>query len=105
MNAVKHHAILAAALSLAWVASAEANPQLALEHGCYSCHGANLRGEAPSFERLAGKLAKYRGDAAAQARLVTEYRAGEPFGHIDLHERVSLQTATALVKWLAEGGQ
>jgi len=90
-------------LAMAWPLGANASAQLALDHGCYSCHGVNLREEAPSFERLAQKLANYKGDAAAQQKFVDKYRAGEMFGHIDAHERLSSDSAKALVQWLAEG--
>ena len=92
-------------LAVAWPVAANASAQLAVEHGCYNCHGANLRDEAPSMERLAKKLGKYKGDPAAQQKFVDKYRAGEMFGHIDAHERLSLESATALVRWLAEGGK
>lgn len=90
---------------LVMVTTAHASPQLAMDHGCYSCHGANLRGEAPTFERLVGKLGKYKGDVPAQTRFVAKYRTGEPFEHIEAHERLSPEAATALVQWLAEGGK
>ncbi|HEY5580037.1 MAG TPA: c-type cytochrome [Rhodoferax sp.] len=92
-------------LAVAWPLAANASAQLAVDHGCYNCHGPNLRGEAPSMERLAEKLSKYKGDSAAQQKFVDKYRAGEMFGHIDAHERLSLESATALVRWLAEGGK
>ncbi|MDD2918989.1 hypothetical protein [Rhodoferax sp.] len=91
--------------ALALTGAAHASPQLAIDHGCYSCHGAYPRGEAPNFESLASKLGKYRGDADAVAKFVTKYRTGEPLEHIDAHERLSAETATTLVHWLAEGGK
>ena len=92
-------------LAVAWPLAANASAQLAVDHGCYNCHGPNLRGEAPSMERLAEKLSKYKGDSAAQQKFVDKYRAGEMFGHIDAHERLSPESAMALVHWLAEGGK
>jgi cytochrome c551/c552 len=92
-------------LTTGFAVTAQASAQLAVDQGCFSCHGANLRGEAPTFDRLAGKLAKYKGDAAAQARFVAKYRSGEPLERIDAHERLSQETATALVLWLAEGAK
>jgi cytochrome c551/c552 len=85
--------------------SARASEQLAAHFGCLSCHGAYPRDEAPSLERLSAKLAKFKGDAAAEAKFVTQYRAGEMFGHIDAHERLSPDAASALVHWLVEGGK
>jgi len=92
-------------LAVAWPLVANASAQLAVDHGCYNCHGPNLRGEAPSMERLAERLSKYKGDSAAQQKFVDKYRAGEMFGHIDAHERLSPESAMALVHWLAEGGK
>jgi len=92
-------------LAVAWPLAANASAQLAVDHGCYNCHGPNLRGEAPSMERLAERLSKYKGDSAAQQKFVDKYRAGEMFGHIDAHERLSPESAMALVHWLAEGGK
>jgi len=92
-------------LAMAWPVLANASAQLAVDHGCYNCHGVNLRDEAPSMQRLADKLSKYQGDPAAQQKFVDKYRAGEMFGHIDAHERLSSESATALVHWLAEGGK
>ena|ERR1035437_6802820 len=92
-------------LALAWPFAASASTQLAIDHGCYSCHGANLRDEAPNFKRLAEKLARYKGDLTAQQQFVDKFLAGEMFGHIDAHERLSAESARALVGWLAEGGR
>ena len=93
------------AAALVVAGAALASPQLAADYGCVNCHGAYQRGDAPTFERLSGKLAKYRGDEAAQARFVDKYRSGAPLEHVDAHERISRETATALVHWLVEGGQ
>lgn len=41
---------LACAAAGAW-----ASAQLALEQGCFSCHGSPPKGEAPTFSRLAEK--------------------------------------------------
>jgi len=105
MAYIKLQSACVLAIGLGLSTFAQASTQLATEYGCTNCHGVNLRGEAPSFERLAGKLAKYKGDDAALAKKVTSYRTGEAFGHIDAHERISLEAATALLRWLAEGGR
>jgi cytochrome c551/c552 len=102
---LKYIAWATGALMLVLAGNAHASAQLALDQGCYSCHGANQRGDAPSFERLSGKLAKFKGDVQAQAQFVTKYRAGEPLEHVDAHERLSMEAATALVHWLAEGAK
>ena len=92
-------------LAMAWPMAAQANAQLAIDMGCYSCHGANLRDEAPSIERLAERLARYKGDPSAQQKFVEKFSAGEMFGHIASHERLSPASAKALVQWLAEGAK
>jgi cytochrome c551/c552 len=102
---VKNIGLATAALLLGLVGSAHAGSQLALAHGCYSCHGINQRGEAPPFERLSGRLAKFKGDTLAQAQFVTQYRAGNPLERVDAHERLSAETASALVQWLVEGAK
>jgi cytochrome c551/c552 len=105
MNHVKIHGLVLVALGLGLSANAQADQQLAMEYGCYSCHGAYLRSEAPSFARLTARLSKYKGDAAGQAKFVDKYRLGDAFDRVDAHERLSHEAATALVHWLAEGGK
>jgi len=94
-----------AVLSFAVGAPAHASVELAANYGCVNCHGAYPRGESPSFEQLADKMAKYKGDDAALAQKVAEYRTGEPLEHIDAHERLSTEAATRLLRWLTEGGK
>ena len=90
-------------LAMVWPLAAQASSQQALDKGCFSCHGANLRGEAPSFERLASKLAKLKGNPAAEQQFVSEFQAGEILNHIPVHERLSPASAKALVHWLVDG--
>lgn len=85
--------------------ASQASPQLAVDKGCYNCHGANLRGDAPSIDQLSVKLAKLKGDAAAEQRFVDKFRAGEMFEHVDTHERLSQESAKALIHWLVEGAK
>ncbi|MEI8169300.1 MAG: c-type cytochrome [Rhodoferax sp.] len=92
-------------MAMVWPLTAQASSQLALDKGCYSCHGANQRGEAPSFERLASKLAKYKGDQAGEQNFVSEFQAGEMLNHIPVHERLSPASAKTLVHWLMEGAK
>jgi len=96
---------LTTALGLACTLCAQASPQLALDHGCYNCHGANLRGEAHSLQDTSRKLQRIKDDASAQAAFVTKFRRGEPLERIDAHERLSPEAATALVGWLANGAK
>jgi cytochrome c len=92
-------------VALACPLAAQASSQLALDKGCYSCHGARQRGDAPTFERLSSRLQKLRGDEAAQQRWIEKYRAGEPLEHITAHEQLTPEAARALVRWLIDGGQ
>lgn len=97
--------MLTASLLLCLTAPSHANLQMATEFGCINCHGEARRGESPTFERLAGKLSGLKGDRQAEANFVTEYRAGKPWERVEAHERISQETAAALVHWLAEGGK
>lgn len=92
-------------LALAWPLAAQASSQLASDKGCYNCHGATLRGEAPGFDRLSSRLLKYQGDLAAEQKFVDKYLAGKMFEHVEAHERLSPESAKALVHWLVEGGK
>ncbi len=105
MAHMKRHAAWVLALGLGMASGAQANLAMATQYGCTNCHGAQPRGEAPGFERLAGKLAKYKGDDAALVQKVAKYRTGAPLEHIDAHERISAETATALLRWLADGAK
>ncbi|WP_066705087.1 c-type cytochrome [Curvibacter delicatus] len=107
---MKHHTVTRwvsiglAALLLAPLAS-QANSSLAVEMGCYNCHGAYPRGDAPGFERLSAKYAQRRGDAAAEQHVVEELLRGEPLQRIPVHEHLSPETAQRLVHWLFEGAK
>lgn len=93
--------LLGMALLAPW--ASQASSSLAVEMGCYNCHGAYPRAEAPNFERLAAKYAKRKGDAAAEQRAVDKLRQGEPLERIPAHERLSPATARVLMHWLFEG--
>ena len=45
---------------------AQAGSALAVEMGCYSCHGNAYHPNAPSFAQLASHTAKHRGEAGAR---------------------------------------
>lgn len=102
LKATVIHALL---LILALPLAAQASSALAVDHGCDNCHGLYLREEAPNFERLSTRLSKLKGDLPAQLKFVDKFQAGEMFGHIDAHERLSPESAKALVHWLAEGAK
>jgi cytochrome c551/c552 len=91
----------ALALPLAGQAAAPS----AVDMGCYNCHGAYPRGEAPHFPQIAARYAERKPDAATEQRLADKLRQGEWLEHIDAHERLSPETARALIHWLVEGAK
>jgi cytochrome c len=85
--------------------TARANSTLALDKGCYACHGVDRRGDAPALEKLSARLGRLKGDAAAETSFVEKYRRGKRFEHIDAHERISQASAALLIHWLVEGAK
>lgn len=96
---------LALALACALLSPAQASPQLALDKGCYSCHGEPPRRGAPTFSELATRYARYRGQADAAQRLADKLHEGSLFGHIAAHERVSDEECVALMRWIIDGAR
>jgi cytochrome c len=80
-----------------------ASSQLALDKGCYKCHGSPPRKNTPTFAELASRYANHRGDAAAERTLVDKLRRGSFLGHIDAHERLSQEDAQRLIRWIIDG--
>jgi cytochrome c len=97
--------VLGLAAPLMLPAAASVSSQLALDKGCYTCHGNPPRKNAPTFAELASRYAKHRGNANAENALVEKLRQGTFFGHIDAHERLSQEDARRLVRWIIEGGR
>jgi len=97
--------VMSLTIGFALASPAQASTAMATEFGCINCHGSHLRGESPTLAQLAEKMAKYRGDEAALAQKVAKYRRGEVLEHIDAHERLSLERATVLLRWLADGAR
>ena len=83
--------------------SIQASPQLALDKGCYSCHGTPPKKNAPTFEQIAADYAQYRGQPDAAARLAAKLREGHIFGGINAHEQLTEESALTLVRWLIDG--
>ncbi len=81
---------------------AHASSQLALDKGCYTCHGNPPRKSAPTFAELASRYAKHRGNSSAENALVEKLRQGGFLGHIDAHERLSQEDARRLVRWIID---
>lgn len=94
-------------LFLLWLVAlpAQANSQLALDKGCYSCHGEPPRRSAPSMAQLATEYARYRGQADAPRRLADKLREGGLFAHIAAHERLSPEECEVLIRWIIEGAK
>jgi len=82
---------------------AHASSQLALDKGCYTCHGNPPRKNAPTFAQLAARYAKHRSHTSAENVLVEKLRQGSFLGHIDAHERLSQEDAQRLVRWIIDG--
>ncbi|KRH98775.1 c-type cytochrome [Curvibacter sp. PAE-UM] len=84
---------------------AQASSQLALDKGCYNCHGEPPRRNAPGMAQLATDYARYRGQADAPRRLADKLREGGLFAHIAAHERLSPEECEALMRWIIEGAK
>lgn len=84
--------------------SAHANAQLALDKGCYSCHGTPPKKGVPTFGQIAADYARYRDTPSAEIQLAEKLRQGHLFGGVQAHQRLSEETARALVRWLISGG-
>lgn len=96
---------LALTSALAFALPAQASSQLALDKGCYSCHGEPPRRNARSFPQLASDYAQYRGQADAARKLAAKLRAGSLFAHIAAHERLNEQECETLMRWIIDGAR
>ncbi len=92
-------------LGAALAAPVHASSQMALDKGCYSCHGEPPRRGAPTIAQLAADYARYRGQPDAPRRLAEKLREGGLFGHIAAHERMSLEECEILMRWLIDGAR
>lgn len=84
---------------------ASASSQLALDKGCYKCHGNPPKKNAPTFAELTERYARLRNNAGAESALIEKLRQGTFFGHIDAHERLSQKDAQQLIRWIMKGGR
>lgn len=80
-----------------------ASEQLALEQGCFVCHGQPARKNAPSFAQLANSYAPYQGKPEMAQALADKLRRPPLFGGISAHEHLSEASALALIQWLIDG--
>ncbi len=86
-------------------ATAAQAAQLALDKGCYGCHGATPRGSAPSMKALSEQLAHKPGaDPSAQQSYAQRLVRCEGMTRVGAHQQLSVEEAGLLVRWLAAGG-
>ncbi len=95
--------VLSLMVPLLLPAPAHASSQLALDKGCYTCHGNPPRKSAPTFAQLASRYEKHRGNTSAENVVAEKLRQGSFLGHIDAHERLSQDDARRLIRWIIEG--
>lgn len=92
--------VLAAALALS-AGSALASQQLAQSKACMSCHQLDKKVVGPAFKEVAKK---YKGDAAAEAHLISVVKKGGKgvWGNVPMppHPQVSDADAKAIVGWV-----
>lgn len=81
------------ALGLAMTGAANASEALAKSAGCLNCHAADTKKVGPAFKDVA---AKYKGQADAEAKLVTKLKSGS--GHPAT--KASDDDTKAIVKWV-----
>jgi cytochrome c len=108
MNPVKNRlrCFIASAITLLPVISlAQSASLLALDKGCYSCHGSSPRKNAPTFDQLAKDYAKYQGQTAAAVTLAEKLHEEHLFGGIKAHEQLTQENAVLLVRWIIEGAK
>ncbi len=82
-----------------------ADMTLALDKGCFNCHGTPPRRGSPSFEQLAADYSKYRGQPEALPKLTARLHEGSLFGHIAAHERLRADEAVVLIQWIINGAE
>ena len=105
MSGMTPRTLACLSLFLLFTLPARASSQLALDKGCYSCHGEPPRRSAPSMAQLATDYARYRGQADAPRRLADKLREGGLFAHIAAHERLSPEECETLMRWIIEGAK
>ena len=91
MKSLMFAVLAAVGLSAAGVAQASAD--LAQKSGCMTCHSVDTKKMGPAFKDVAKK---YKGNATAEADLVTKLKSGK--GHPAV--KASEDDTKALVKWV-----
>ena len=82
-----------AVVGLSTAGLAQANEELAKKDGCLGCHAVDTKKMGPAFKDVAKK---YKGNAAAEADLVTKLTTAK--GHPKV--KASEDEAKTLVKWV-----
>lgn len=82
-----------AAVGLSAAGVAQASAELAQKSGCMTCHAVDTKKMGPAFKDVAKK---YKGQAAAEADLVTKLKSGK--GHPAV--KASDEDTKTLVKWV-----
>jgi len=93
--------LLVSVALMAGAASALASEDLAKKSGCLTCHAIDKKVIGPSYKEIA---ARYRGDAAAEARLIEKLKKGGAgiWGEIFMPpmQTVPEDDIKILVKWI-----
>lgn len=93
--------VLGVGAALAVSAPARASPELAKKHACFACHAVDKKLVGPSYKDVAGK---YKGDKAAEARLVEKVKKGSQgtWGQVPMPPNAAVpdNDVRALVKWV-----
>lgn len=97
--------IISAAFGLPLTSLAQSSSALALDKGCYSCHGSSPRKNAPTFDQLAKDYAKYQGQTATAVTLAEKLHEEHVFGGIKAHEELTPENALQLVRWIIDGAK
>lgn len=93
--------ILATSVALLLSVGASASPELAKKHACFACHAVDKKLVGPSYKDVA---AKYRGDKAAEGRLVDKVKKGSQgtWGQVPMPPNAAVPDGDVrtLVKWI-----
>lgn len=104
-GAVRRLAVWLLVAGLGWplAGPAHADAALALDKGCFSCHGDPPRGKAPTMAALAQRYATLSAaELAARAERLCEHRL---IGGIAAHEKLTPEESLRLVRWIAAGAR
>lgn len=98
---MKNLALVLGAAACALATSAQAQEDLAKKHNCFACHAVDKKVVGPSYKDVA---AKYRGDAAAPAKLFEKVKKGGAgvWGPVPMPPNATVPDADikSLVSWV-----